>query len=84
MEMEYVSKTNYGEAYYNHEVFELIKHMMDYYDKVAYSSFGFIPNGTFGAANYSSYVFMPICLSISIVISPLRPSAFGTSSKTLL
>ena len=59
-EMEYVSKTNYGEAYYNHEVFELIKHMQDYYDGVAYTCFGFIPNGTLAAANYSSYVFSSI------------------------
>lgn len=58
--MEYMSKTDYGEAYYNHEVFELIKRMQDYYDGVAYTCFGFIPNGTLAAANYSSYVFMSI------------------------
>lgn len=65
--MEYVSKTNYGEAYYNHEVFELIKHIIDYYDKVAYSCFGFIPNGTLGAANYSSYVFRSICTTLKSI-----------------
>lgn len=55
-----ISKTYYGDAYYNHEVFELIEHMMDYYDGLAYTCFGFIPNGTLGAANYSSYVYMSI------------------------
>jgi len=58
--MEYVSKTDYGKAYYNHEVFELIKHMQDYYDGIAYTCYGFIPNGTLGAVNYSSYVFSSI------------------------
>ena len=58
--MEYVSKTDYGEAYYNHEVFELVKHMQDYYDGIAYTCYGFIPNGTLAAANYSSYVFSSI------------------------
>ena len=59
-ELGFVSKTNYGEAYYNHDVFKLIEHMMDYYDGVADTCFGFIPHGTLAVANYPSYVFMSI------------------------
>ena len=58
--MQYMSSTNYGEAYYNHPVFERIEHMMDYYDGISDTCFVFIPHGTMGAANYSSYVYKSI------------------------
>ena len=70
--MEYVSKTDYGEAYYNHEVFELIKHMQDYCDGIAYTCYGFIPNGTLGAVNYSSYVFSSIRTTLESIRGLLK------------
>ena len=65
--MDYVSKTKYGEVYYNHPVFEKIEHMMDYYNGLADTCFGFIPNGTLGAANYSTYVYMSISTTLSSI-----------------
>lgn len=31
--------------YQNHQVFEVIEHMMHYYDGVTNTCFGFVPNG---------------------------------------
>lgn len=48
------------DAYQNHQVFELIDHMMDYYDGISDTSFSFIPNGTLTFGNYATYVYMSI------------------------
>ena len=34
------------DAYQKHQVFELIDHMMDYYEGISDTSFSFIPNGS--------------------------------------
>lgn len=56
-----------SESYQNHPVFEKIKHMIDYYDGLSETCFHFIPNGTLGAANYASYVYMSICTTLNSI-----------------
>lgn len=58
--MEYVNSEINGKTYQDHFVFEKIEHMMKYYDGLADTCYRFIPNGTLGAANYASYVYMSI------------------------
>ena len=58
--MEYVSSEINRESYQKHPVFQIIEHMMDYYDGLAETCFHFIPEGTFGAVNYASYVYLSI------------------------
>lgn len=53
------SQVNY-DAYQNHQVFELIDKMMDYYDGLSDTCFSFVPNGTLAACNYASYIYMSI------------------------
>lgn len=48
------------DAYQKHQVFELIDHMMDYYEGISDTSFSFIPNGTLTFGNYATYVYMSI------------------------
>ena len=49
-----------NEAYQNHQVFELIDHMMDYYEGLWDTSFYFIPHGTTTIGNYASNIFLSI------------------------
>lgn len=56
-----------SESYQNHPVFEKIEHMIDYYDGLSETCFHFIPNGTLGAANYASYVYMSICTTLNSI-----------------
>lgn len=62
-----IENTSYGEEYDNHHVFETIEHMMDYYEGVSDTCFQFIPNGTVAAANYSSYVYMSIKVTLESI-----------------
>lgn len=60
------------EAYQNHQVFELIDHMMDYYDGISDTSFGFIPNGTLTFGNYETYVYMSISSTLDSIKTLLK------------
>ena len=50
----------FEESYRNHQVFELIDHMMEYYEDLSDSSFWFMPKGTLTISNYSSRIYMSI------------------------
>lgn len=65
--MEYINSEIKGKAYQNHSVFEKIDHMKAYYDGLSDTCFHFIPNGTLGAANYASYVYMSICTTLDSI-----------------
>lgn len=48
------------EDYLNHKVFEDLKFMKKFYDSISMSCFCFVAKGTYGIANYASYVYSAI------------------------
>lgn len=58
--MGFVNSEVNRKTYQNHPVFEKIEHMMDYYDGLFDTCFHFIPEGTLGAGNYASYVYLSL------------------------
>ena len=60
------------EAYQNHQVFELIEHMRDFYEGISDTSFGFIPNGISGWGNYQTYVYMSIRSTLDSIKTLLK------------
>lgn len=61
-----------NETYQNHQVFELIEHMRDYYEGLSETSFNFIPHGTPGFCNYSTYVYMSIRSTLDSIKTLLK------------
>ena len=58
--MGFVNNEINRDSYQNHPVFELIEHMKEYYDGLFDTCFHFIPEGTLGAGNYASYVYLSL------------------------
>ena len=58
--MGFVSSEIDRKTYQDHPVFEKIEHMMDYYEGLSETCFHFIPEGTLGAGNYASYVYLSL------------------------
>lgn len=48
------------DAYQQHQVFILIKHMMAFYEGLWETSYSFVPNGTVTIGNYSSNIYLSI------------------------
>lgn len=65
------SQVNY-DAYQNHQVFELLDKMMDYYDGLSYSSFFFMPHGTLTIGNYATYIYMSIQSTLGSIKTLLK------------
>lgn len=65
------SQVNY-EAYQNHQVFELVDQMMDYYDGLSDTSFGFSPSGTRSMFNYATYVYMSMRSTLDSIKTLLK------------
>lgn len=51
------NKPQFPEEYIGHQVFDEIKYMMEFYDHVSYSCFGFVPSGAPAMLNYASYIY---------------------------
>ncbi len=49
-----------SESYQNHQVFEEIKYMMEFYQGVSDTCLRYIPNGTTGILNYVTYIYMAL------------------------
>lgn len=72
-EMEIDHSQIHYDAYQNHQVFELIDQMMDYYDGLSDTSFGFSPSGTRSTFNYATHVYMSMRSTLdSIFLSLTR------------
>ena len=46
-----------SQEYQNHRVFREIEEYRDFYEKIAYTCFRFVPTGITGIVNYESYIF---------------------------
>lgn len=66
--MGFVNSEINRDSYQNHPVFELIEHMKEYYDGLFDTCFHFIPEGTLGAGNYASNVY----LSLNATLDSIR------------
>lgn len=58
--------------YQNHQVFELIEHIWDFYEGISDTSFSFLPNGTSGFGNYATYVYMSIYSTLDSIKTLLK------------
>lgn len=46
-----------SKEYTEHPIFEEIKYMISFYDRLSYTCYRFVPVGTQGVGNYASYVY---------------------------
>ena len=60
------------DAYQNHQVFELIDHMMAYYDGLWGTSYFFMPHGTTAIGNYAANVYMSIRSTLDSIKTLLK------------
>lgn len=65
------SQVNY-DAYQNHQVFNQIDHMMEFYDDISYSSSSFIPNGILTIGNYEAGIYLSIRTTLDSVKTLLK------------
>lgn len=56
----------------NNQIYDLIDHMMDYYDGLWHTSYYFIPHGTMTIGNYASYIFLSIRATLDSIRLLLR------------
>lgn len=57
----------YYDAYKKHHVFDEIDHMMEFYDRISYSSSSFIPNGTPNIGNYEANIYQSIRTTLNSI-----------------
>lgn len=65
------SKVEYS-AYQNHQVFEQLDDMMEVYEGISYTCFGFVQHGVGPAGNYATYVYLSICSTLNSIKTLLK------------